>query len=168
MADSRALGRAWPHADRAEEYGPRVAGLGMDVAYFAGLCDPVGAGRWAEADPDRTENAEAAVGLLDRWAGLPAAWRAAVLREAHYGARTRGRLAFGEAVALAAAYAGKGAPPPMPGYAELRGVDAPELARRILRLPLDWRVEAFRRIAAGADPVIVEADARRAIRTTVT
>ncbi|MEU5163794.1 hypothetical protein AB0G74_29850, partial [Streptomyces sp. NPDC020875] len=157
-----------PHGERAEEYGPGIAALVMDVAYFAALCDPAGASRWPEADPGRTGDAEAAVGLLDRWAGLPAAWRAAVLREARYGVRVRGRLSVAEVVGVAVAYAGKGAPPPMPGYAELRTVDAPELARRILRLPRDWRVEAFRRIAAGADPLAVEADARKAIRTTVT
>ncbi|MEU3597339.1 hypothetical protein ABZ714_01185 [Streptomyces sp. NPDC006798] len=140
------------------------------MAHFAALCDPAGAGRWPEADPDRTENAEAAVEILGQWTRLPAPWRAAVLREAHHGARTRtpDRPGLAEALAIAAVYAEKGEPPPMPGYAELRTVDAPELASRIRRLPRDWRAEVFRRIAAGADPMTVEADARRAIRITVT
>ncbi|MEU5161276.1 hypothetical protein AB0G74_16940 [Streptomyces sp. NPDC020875] len=170
VADSLALGRTWPHGERAEEYGPRLADLCVDVAYFAALCDPAGAARWPEADPDRTRDAEVAEGLLRQWAELPAAWRAAVLRDLHHGARTRdpARPTLAEALAEAATYTEKGEPPPFPPYAALRGVDAPELAQRLRRLPRDWRTEAFRRIAAGADPLAVEADARKAIRTTVT
>ncbi|MFE0421179.1 hypothetical protein [Streptomyces sp. NPDC058953] len=166
VADARAIGRTWP-VEGGEEYGPGIAALCMDVAYFAALCDPAGAGRWPEVDPDRTQDAETAVALLRQWSRLPVAWRAAVLRDLHHGARTRDpeRVALAELLAVACAYAEKGEAPAPPEYIHLRTIDAPELAHRVRRLPRGWRVEAFRRIAAGADPMAVESDARRAIRT---
>ncbi|MFJ8230041.1 hypothetical protein ACIQ9E_08795 [Streptomyces sp. NPDC094448] len=170
VADGRAVRRAWHVDPGAEGYGERVTALVMDVAYFAAVCDPVGAGRWPEADPERTRHALLAVELLGQFGKLPVAWRAAVLRELHRAARLRdpARRPLAEVLAEASVYAIKGEDPPGPEYADLRTVDAPELVQRIARLPRGWRGEAFRRIAAGADPMTVEAAARDAIRAVCT
>ncbi|MFJ8232530.1 hypothetical protein ACIQ9E_21595 [Streptomyces sp. NPDC094448] len=170
VADGRAIRRAWHVDPGGEEYGERITALVMDVAYFAALCDPVGAGRWPEADPERTRHALLAVELLGQFGKLPVAWRAAVLRELHRAARLRdpARRTLAEVLAEASAYAVKGEDPPGPEYADLRTIDAPELVQRITRLPRGWRGEAFRRIAAGADPMAVEAAARDAVRAVCT
>ncbi|MEW1550266.1 hypothetical protein [Streptomyces tsukubensis] len=170
VADGRAIRRAWPVDVSVEEYRPQVTALVMDVAYFAAVCDPEGAGRWPEADPERTRHALLAVELLGQFGKLPVIWRAAVLRELHRAARLRdpARRMLAEVLAEASAYAIKGEDPPGPEYADLRTVDAPELVQRIARLPRGWRGEAFRRIAAGGDPMAVEAAAREAIRAVCT
>ncbi|MGV9313739.1 hypothetical protein ACWDR0_16345 [Streptomyces sp. NPDC003691] len=170
VADGRALRRAWPVDLRAEEYGPRITALVMDVAHFAVLCDPDAAARWPEADPARTRDAALAVEQLARFGKLPVVWRAAVLRELHRAARTRdpARRTLAEALAEAEAYAAKGESPPGPEYADFRSIDAPELVQRLARLPRGWRAETFRRIAAGTDPMTVEAAARGAIGAVCT
>ncbi|MGV9311053.1 hypothetical protein ACWDR0_02515 [Streptomyces sp. NPDC003691] len=170
VADGRALRRAWPVDQGAEEYGPRITALVMDVAYFAVLCDPDAAAWWPEADPARSRDALLAVELLRQFGKLPVVWRAAVLRELHHAARTRdpARRALAEVLAEARACAIKGERPPGPEYVDFRSIDAPELVQRLARLPRGWRGEAFRRIAAGADPMIVEAAARDAIRAVCT
>ncbi|MFE0420892.1 hypothetical protein [Streptomyces sp. NPDC058953] len=165
-ADSREIGRAWPLEVCVEAYGPRITALCMDAAHFAALYDPRGAGRWPEADPDRAQNALLAVETARQWGNLPAAWRAAVLRDLHHGARTRHpeRPTLTETLAAATTYAEKGEPPPPPDYIHLRTIDAPELAHRIRRLPHHWQAEAFRRIATGTDPMPVETEARAALQ----
>ncbi|MFE0426539.1 hypothetical protein [Streptomyces sp. NPDC058953] len=162
-ADAREIGRTWPVDVDAEAYGPGITALCMDAAHFAALYDPRGAGRWPEADPDRAEHALLAVDTARQWGDLPASWRAAVLRDLYHPERPT----LTETLAAATTYAEKGEPPPPPDYIHLRTVDAPELAHRIRRLPHDWRPEAFRRIATGTDPLTVETEARRAIRTGV-
>ncbi|WP_246150511.1 hypothetical protein [Streptomyces qinzhouensis] len=170
VADGRAIRRAWPLNVDVEEYGARITGLAMDVAYFAAMCDPQGSRRWPEADPARTRHALLAVELLRQFGKLPVTWRAAVLRELHHAARTRdpARRTLAEVLAEASAYAIKGEAPPGPEYADFRTIDAPELVQRVTRLPRGWRGEVFRRIAAGADPMAVEAAARDAIRAVCT
>ncbi|MEU5160260.1 hypothetical protein AB0G74_11710 [Streptomyces sp. NPDC020875] len=168
LADAREIGRTWPVETDGEEYGPRITALCMDVAYFAALYDPSGAGRWPEADPERTRHARLAAELLRQWEVLPVAWQATVLRNLHHGARVSqsGRPTLAKALAVASAYARKGEAPPLPDYDDLRAIDAPELVHRVRRLPRDWRIEVFRRIGGGADPMRVEAEARTVLRTT--
>ncbi|GLF96510.1 hypothetical protein [Streptomyces yaizuensis] len=175
LADSLRLRHAWTQAVERAGYEPLVARFRADVAHFAAKCDPHGAARWPEADPERVHQGEIAVYLWGAFRRLRAEWRASVLDQvapvepppvlltgAPRPAAPLARPTLAAALALAGAKAERDQDPP-PRRSGSRTYDTAVVADRIGRLPTGWQVETVRRIAAGADPLIVSSEAAQAI-----
>lgn len=125
---------------------------------------------WSTSSPCRLPRGEIAESHLTVFEGLPTRWQAWVLGGQRLSDRDTARIPFDEALSAAVRqFDGRHMPPPARRNWEIgwdrkddREIGA-RVADRLTRLPLGWRVDALRRIAAGTDAVSAVSDAAMAI-----